>query len=91
MFLPGLEVEVVTLDVLVTDKCYFLVLSLGNLQNTFNENRHCKKESCHRMRQLTAYVENTAVRIFMVGGSPSTENRDLNVCFSFFVTNTRFL
>lgn len=29
MFLPGLEVEVVTLDVLVTDTHYFLVLSLG--------------------------------------------------------------
>ena len=26
---PGLEVEVVTLDVLVTDTHYFLVLSLG--------------------------------------------------------------
>ena len=29
LFLPGLEVEVVTLDVLVTDTHYFLVLSLG--------------------------------------------------------------
>jgi len=29
VFLPGLEVEVVTLDVLVTDTYYFLVLSTG--------------------------------------------------------------
>lgn len=43
------------------------------------------------MRQLTAYVENTAVHIVMVGGSSSTENRDLNVCFPFFLIKTRFL
>ena len=92
MFLPGLEVEVVTLDVLVTDTL-FSSFEFGNLQNTCNENRPCKKESCHRMQQLTAYmyVENTAAHIVMVGGSSSTENRDLNVCFPFFLIKTRFL
>ena len=43
------------------------------------------------MRQLTAYVENTAVHIVMVGRSSSTENTDLNVCFLFSLINTRFL
>ena len=90
MFLRGLEVEVVKLDILVTD-ILFSSFEFGNLQNTCNENRPCKKESCHRMRQLTAYVENTAVHIVMGGGSSSTENRDLNVCFPFFLINTRFL
>ena len=69
----------------------FSSFEFGNLQNTCNENRPCEKESCHRMRQLNTYVENTAVHIVMVGGSSSTENRDLDVCFPFFLINTRFL
>lgn len=85
-FSPGLEARRFSYRPIL-----FSSFEFGNLQNTCNENRPYKKESCHRMQQLTANVENTAVHIVMVGGSSSTENRDLNVCFPFFLINTRFL